>query len=137
MTDKKLTANEKLVKTYVTIRDERNKLAREYDAKDKDLANDMVSIEQALLNSCNEIGADSMRTEFGTLIKSTKENFICGDWDNFKKYIKDNDAIELLQQRIHQGNFKEFLSSREDEGLPPGISTMREFKITVRKPSKS
>lgn len=137
MTDKKLTANEKLVKTYVTIRDERNKLAREYDAKDKDLANDMVSIEQALLNSCNEIGADSMRTEFGTVIKSTKENFICGDWDNFKKYIKDNDAIELLQQRIHQGNFKEFLSSREDEGLPPGISTMREFKITVRKPSKS
>jgi hypothetical protein len=75
MTDKKLTANEKLVKTYVTIRDERNKLAREYDAKDKDLANDMVSIEQALLNSCNEIGADSMRTEFGTVIKSTKENF--------------------------------------------------------------
>ena len=137
MTDKKLTANEKLVNTYVTIRDERNKLAREYDAKDKDLANDMVSIEQALLNSCNEIGADSMRTEFGTVIKSTKENFICGDWDNFKKYIKDNDAIELLQQRIHQGNFKEFLSSREDEGLPPGISTMREFKITVRKPSKS
>ena len=137
MTDKKLTANEKLVKTYVTIRDERNKLAREYDAKDKDLANDMVSIEQALLNSCNEIGADSMRTEFGTVIKSTKENFVCGDWDNFKQYIKDNDAIELLQQRIHQGNFKEFLSSREDEGLPPGISTMREFKITVRKPSKS
>ena len=125
MTDKKLTANEKLVKTYVTIRDERNKLAREYDAKDKDLANDMVSIEQALLNSCNEIGADSMRTEFGTVIKSTKENFICGDWDNFKKYIKDNDAIELLQQRIHQGNFKEFLSSREDEGLPPGISAPR------------
>ena len=97
----------------------------------------MVSIEQALLNSCNEIGADSMRTEFGTVIKSTKENFVCGDWDNFKQYIKDNDAIELLQQRIHQGNFKEFLSSREDEGLPPGISTMREFKITVRKPTKS
>tara|TARA_R100000234_G_scaffold111570_1_gene84618 strand:+ start:215 stop:628 length:414 start_codon:yes stop_codon:yes gene_type:complete len=137
MTDKKLTANEKLVKTYIAIRDERNKLSREYEAKDKDLANDMVSIEQALLNSCNEIGADSMRTEFGTVIKSTKENFVCGDWDNFKQYIKDNDAIELLQQRIHQGNFKEFLSSREDEGLPPGISTMREFKITVRKPTKS
>ena len=32
---------------------------------------------------------------------------------------------------------KEFLSNREDEGLPPGISTMREFKITVRKPTKS
>ena len=47
-----------------------------------------------------------------------------------------NDAIELLQQRIHQTNFKEFLSNRTDEGLPPGISTMREFQIVVRKPSK-
>jgi len=137
MNDKKLTANEKLVKAYLTIRDERNRLQREYDGKDKDLANDLASIEQVLLNSCNEIGADSMRTEFGTVIKSTKENFVCGDWDNFKKFVIDNEAVELLQQRIHQGNFKEFLSDREDEGLPPGISTMREFKITVRKPTKS
>ncbi len=137
MTDKKLTANEKLVKTYVAIRDERNKLAREFEAKDKDLANDLVSIEQALLSSCNEIGADSIRTGFGTVIKSTKENFVCGDWVNFKEFIKNEDAIEILQQRIHQGNLKEFLSNREDEGLPPGISTMREFKITVRKPTKS
>jgi len=137
MNDKKLTPNEKLVKTYIAIRDERNKLAREYDTKDKDLANDLISIEQALLSSCNEIGADSMRTEFGTVIKSTRENFVCGDWDNFKKFVLENEAVELLQQRIHQSNFKEFLSGREDEGLPPGISTMREFKITVRKPSKS
>tara|TARA_R100001143_G_C3312319_1_gene110724 strand:+ start:220 stop:633 length:414 start_codon:yes stop_codon:yes gene_type:complete len=137
MNDKKLTPNEKLVKTYIAIRDERNKLAREYDTKDRDLANDLISIEQALLSSCNEIGADSMRTEFGTVIKSTRENFVCGDWDNFKKFVLENEAVELLQQRIHQSNFKEFLSGREDEGLPPGISTMREFKITVRKPSKS
>jgi|TARA_R110000803_G_scaffold82164_3_gene148251 hypothetical protein len=137
MNDKKLTANEKLVKAYLTIRDERNRLQREYDGKDKDLANDLASIEQVLLNSCNEIGADSMRTEFGTVIKSTKENFVCGDWDNFKKFVLDNEVVELLQQRIHQGNIKEFLSDREDEGLPPGISTMREFKITVRKPTKS
>tara|TARA_R100001377_G_scaffold47572_1_gene27423 strand:+ start:1143 stop:1556 length:414 start_codon:yes stop_codon:yes gene_type:complete len=137
MNDKKLTANEKLVKAYLTIRDERNRLQKEYDGKDKDLANDLASIEQVLLNSCNEIGADSMRTEFGTVIKSTKENFVCGDWDNFKKFVLDNEVVELLQQRIHQGNIKEFLSDREDEGLPPGISTMREFKITVRKPTKS
>tara|TARA_R110000744_G_scaffold91915_1_gene178166 strand:+ start:1420 stop:1833 length:414 start_codon:yes stop_codon:yes gene_type:complete len=137
MSDKKLTPNEKLVKTYITIRDERNRLQREYDTKDKDLANDLISIEQALLSSCNEIGADSMRTEFGTVIKSTRENFVCGDWDNFKKFVLENEAVELLQQRIHQSNFKEFLSDREDEGLPPGISTMREFKITVRKPTKS
>ena len=133
MSDMKLDS---LVETYLAIRNERDKLSREHDAKDKELSNDLAQIEQVLLNSCNEVGADSIRTGAGTVIKSTKENFVCGDWDNFKKYVMDNDAIELLQQRIHQSNFKEFLSGREDEGLPPGISSMREFKVTVRKPTK-
>ena len=133
MSDIKLDS---LVETYLAIRNERDKLSREHDAKDKELSNDLAQIEQVLLNSCNEVGADSIRTGAGTVIKSTKENFVCGDWDNFKKYVMDNDAIELLQQRIHQGNFKEFLGGREDEGLPPGISSMREFKVTVRKPTK-
>jgi len=124
-----------LVETYLAIRNERDKLSREHDAKDKELSNELAQIEQVLLNSCNEVGADSIRTGAGTVIKSTKENFVCGDWDNFKQYVMQHDAIELLQQRIHQTNFKEFLSGREDEGLPPGISSMREFKVTVRKPS--
>ena len=132
MSDMKLDS---LVETYLAIRNERDKLSREHDAKDKELSNDLAQIEQVLLNSCNEVGADSIRTGAGTVIKSTKENFVCGDWDNFKRYVMDNDAIELLQQRIHQTNFKEFLSNREDEGLPPGISSMREFKVTVRKPT--
>ena len=124
-----------LVETYLAIRNERDKLSREHDAKDKELSNDLAQIEQVLLNSCNEVGADSIRTGAGTVIKSTKENFVCGDWDNFKQYVMQHDAIELLQQRIHQTNFKEFLSGREDEGLPPGISSMREFRVTVRKPT--
>jgi len=101
------------------------------------LANDLAQLEQVLLNSCNEINADSIRTGNGTVIKTTRENFVCGDWDNFKKFVLENQAIELLQQRLHQSNFKEFLTNRDDEGLPPGISSMREFKVVVRKPTKS
>jgi hypothetical protein len=126
-----------VVKAYLAIRDEKDRLAREHDAKDRELSQDLAQLEQILLSSCNDINADSIRTGVGTIIKSTRESFVCGDWDNFKTFILENEAVELLQQRIHQTNFKEFLSNREDEGLPPGISSMREFKITVRKPSKS
>ena len=128
---------DELVKTYLTIRDERDKLSREHDAKDRELANDLAQLEQVLLNSCNEINADSIRTGNGTVIKTTRENYVCGDWGNFKKFVMENQAIELLQQRLHQSNFKEFLTNRDDEGLPPGISSMREFKVVVRKPTKS
>jgi hypothetical protein len=51
-------------------------------------------------------------------------------------YIKQHDALELLQQRIHQANFKEFIANKTEEGLPPGISALRELSVVVRKPSK-
>lgn len=127
---------EELVKAYIAIRNKRDANAREFDAKDKELKAELAQLDQVMLNSCNEIDADSIKTNSGTIIKTMKENFVCGDWDNFKQYIVQEDAIDLLQQRIHQTNFKEFLSNRTDEGLPPGISSMKEFQIVVRKPSK-
>ena len=126
---------EELVKAYIAIRNKRDANAREFDAKDKELKAELAQLDQVMLNSCNEIDADSIKTNSGTIIKTMKENFVCSDWDNFKQYIVQEDAIDLLQQRIHQTNFKEFLSNRTDEGLPPGISSMKEFQIIVRKPS--
>ena len=126
---------DELVKIYLTIRREREILTQQYEAKDAELKAEMGSIEQVMLAQCNNIKADSIKTGNGTIIKSLKENFVCGDWDNFKKFVLDNQAVELLQQRIHQTNFKEYISQHNEEGLPPGISVMREFSITVRKPT--
>jgi hypothetical protein len=128
---------DELVQTYLTIRNERDSLARQFQLKDQELKADLQQLEQVMLNSCNEVSANSIRTGSGTIIKTLKESYVCSDWGNFKQFVLENQAVELFQQRIHQTNFKEFLSNRSDEGLPPGISSMREFNIVVRKPSKS
>ena len=132
MSDVKL---DDLVTTYLTIRTERNTLKNQWEIKDSELKTDLEQLEQAMLVACNEINADSIRTGSGTIIKSLKETYTCGDWDNFKQFVVENNALDLLQQRISQANFKEFMTTRQDEGLPPGISTLREFGITVRKPT--
>jgi hypothetical protein len=124
-----------LVTTYLTIRTERNTLKNQWEIRDAELKADLEQLEQAMLVACNAINADSIRTGSGTIIKSLKETYTCGDWDNFKQYVVENNALDLLQQRISQANFKEFMSTRQDEGLPPGISTLREVSITVRKPT--
>jgi hypothetical protein len=124
-----------LVTTYLTIRTERNTLKNQWEIRDAELKADLEQLEQAMLVACNAINADSIRTGSGTIIKSLKETYTCGDWDNFKQFVVDNNALDLLQQRISQTNFKEFMSTRQDEGLPPGISTLREVSITVRKPT--
>mgnify|MGYP000391913754 CR=1 FL=1 len=124
-----------LVTTYLAIRREREKLAKKYEQEDSVFKDQLNRLEEAMLTTCNDIGAETLRTENGTIVKTLKENYVCGDWDKFKKYVLENQALEILQQRISQTNFKEFISTRGEAGLPPGISTMREFKITVRKPS--
>jgi hypothetical protein len=126
---------DELVNTYLKIRNQKDALYQEFQKTDRELKADLVQIEQVMLSSLNEVSADSIRTSGGTIIKTLKENYVCSDWSNFKDFVLDNEAVELLQQRIHQANFKEFLASRSEDGLPPGISTMREFSIVVRKPT--
>ena len=128
---------EDLVKAYLTIRIEREKILYEYEEQDKKLKEDMTLIEQSMLSVCNDTNADSIKTQHGTVIRKLNERFYCNDWDNFRNFVLDNEAVELLERRIHQGNFKEFMSEHQQDGLPPGVNVMREFGIVVRKPASS
>lgn len=126
---------DELVKIYLTIRTKREKLKASWEAEDGGLEQEMKLLEQSMLTVCNDTNASSIRTESGTVIRSLKERFTTNDWDNFKKFVLANEAIDLLERRIHQGNFKEFMAEHKEEGLPPGVNVMREFTIVVRKPS--
>jgi hypothetical protein len=64
-----------------------------------------------------------------------KERFYCTDWTNFKDFVEQKGSIDLLERRIHQKNFKDFMTERQSDGLPPGINVLREFDIVVRKSS--
>jgi len=130
-----MTDMEELVKTYLTIRNERDRIEAEYKDQDAALKAEMATLEQAMLSGCNEIKADSIKTPHGTIIKTLKERFTCSDRDNFNKFVIEHGAVELFEGRIHQGNFKEFMTERRDDGLPPGVNVMREFGVTVRKPT--
>jgi hypothetical protein len=126
---------EELVTAYISLRNERAKLKEDYEDADSKLVKDMDQIEQVMLEICNEVGADSIKTSVGTVMRRVNERFYCTDWDNFKNYVLENEAVELLERRIHQGNFREHMTQIEGQGLPPGVNVMREFGITVRKAS--
>ena len=56
------------------------------------------------------------------------------DWDAFKEFIKENDAIELLEKRISQSNMATFLEDNPGK-VPAGLNSFKEYAISVRKPS--
>lgn len=127
---------DELVEAYLLIRSQRERLAREYEAEDNALKEDMAKLEAVMLEMCNAVNADSIKTKHGTVMRKLNERFFCQDWDNFYKFVLDNEAVQLLERRIHQGNFREFLKDHENDGLPPGVNVMREFGVSVRKASK-
>jgi hypothetical protein len=50
------------------------------------------------------------------------------------QFIKEQDAPFLLEQRIHNGNMRQFLEDNPDT-LPMGLNADTKYAITVRKPT--
>ena len=128
---------DEIVQAYLTIRGQRENIAREFELQDAELKAEQAQLEQVLLEQCNEMNAETIRTGVGTVVKTLKESYICSDWDGLKSFIMDNGLIELMQQRLHNTNLKEYLANHEGEGMPPGVSSFREYSIVVKKPSKN
>jgi hypothetical protein len=126
---------DEMVKAYIAIRTARENLYRQYKTKDNELGGELSQLEQVMLDECNSLNVESVRTNNGTITRTIKEQFACNNWDEFKSYVLEHGALELLQQRIHNGNFTEHMANHEGEGLPPGISSVREFSVVIRKPT--
>jgi hypothetical protein len=121
-----------LVKAYIKLRSAKDDLRRNYDLQDKDLQDQMNIIQSEILDFCRNSGLDSLKTKYGTAMRSVKERYWCTDWDSFRNFVKENDAIELFEKRIHQTNMKQFMETNP-ELLPPGMNIEREYSITIRK----
>ena len=129
------TKLDELVKVYLTIRNERERIEAEWAVKDKELKGELDVLAQTFMTHCNESNAKSIRTDYGTVMRKLNERYTVSDGTAFRKFVMDNEMPELLEARIAQANFKEFIAERKADGLPPGVNVMREFTIVVRKPS--
>jgi len=80
-------------------------------------------------------GATSIKTDFGTISLVTKTRYSTQDWDSFKRFVVDNDVVDLLEKRIAQTNMSKFLEENPSL-VPPGLNSMSEYEIRVIKPTK-
>lgn len=121
---------DKLTKIYIKIRDAREELARKYDEEDNVLKQQQNTIKSELLRRCKELNVDSLRTQYGTAVRKVQTRYWTSDWESMYNFIKENDALNLLEQRVHQTNMKTFLSEHP-ELRPPGLNADCEYVITI------
>ena len=123
---------EQLVTIYIKMRDARVKLQREFDEADGRIKEQQEQVTQALLEMCKETGAEGLRTPAGSVFKTIKTRYWTSDWGSMKQFIKDHDAIDLMEQRVHQTNMKTFLEENPTL-MPPGMNVDSSYSITVRR----
>ena len=123
---------EQLVTIYIKMRDARQKLQKEFDNADGRIKEQQDQVTQALLELCKETGADGLRTTAGNVFKTVKTRYWTSDWGSMKTFIKEHDAMELLEQRVHQTNMKNFLDENPNL-MPPGMNIDSRYSVTVRR----
>lgn len=126
---------DRLVRVYIRIRDAKAKLKQEFDDAAASLDEQMDAVEAELLALCKTTGQDGGRTDHGTFTRTVKTRYWTSDWQSMYKFITDHNALELLEQRVSQGNMKKFLQDNPQE-LPAGLNVDSKYSITVRRPTK-
>ena len=125
---------DKLAKVYRKMRDQISELTKEYDTQVELLKAQQDEIKNAMKEQMQALGVTSVRTDQGTAVLSVKTRYSTADWDSFKKFVIEHEALDLFEKRIAQLNMKQFLE--ENPGVvPPGLNSNSEYDISVRKPS--
>ena len=125
MTDQTLTTKQ-LVARMVEVRDER----RTISTRDKELIEAWRSLETELLVRLDEQGVEKASTEDGTASINEVVLPQVGDWDEFYKYMVDNDSLYLLQKRPAAAAFREL---NESGVVIPGVVPYIQRSIGLRK----
>jgi hypothetical protein len=131
MTDQEVKLD-KVAKTYVKIRDKRSALKKAYEAEDLKLTDQLETLDSFLLETLQSLGAESVRTKHGTVVKTLAVKPSCGDWGAFGEWIIENNALEALERRVKKSFIVDYMNDNKDE-LPPGISVLKEYTVTIRR----
>jgi hypothetical protein len=125
---------DKLVAVYRRIRSAIEDLETEHAKEITTLKEKLEMVSDKLLKICNDQNLDSLRTAEGTVTRRVKSRYWTTDWSTMYNFIKENDAPFLLEQRIHNGNMKQFLEENPEQH-PAGLQIDSKYAITVRKPT--
>jgi hypothetical protein len=124
-----------LVQVYIKIRDAKDIKKKQMEAEIAELDTQLDAVEQELLELCKTTCQDGGKTTFGSFTRSVKTRYWTSDWDSMYKFIREHDAPEILERRIAQSNFSQFIKENPDV-MPAGVNVESKYSITVRRASK-
>lgn len=116
---------------YIKLRDAKAAIAKKARDDIKEIETKQETLESVMMKSLNDMGVKSANTEHGTIIKSIKKRVWAPDPVLFREFLVEHDAVDLLENRIVQSNYAQFIADNPD--LKPPVNVDSKYVITVRR----
>ena len=123
---------EKLVKTFVKIRDARSVLKAEWEVKDRELKDKLDRLEQFMLSTMSDSGIESFKTSAGTAYRTTSLVPTGSDWTAFYAWVKENNAFDFIFRRIKADAVTDYMDQNDGQ-VPTGVSVFKKYGVTIRR----
>lgn len=121
----------KRVEQYVRLRDKIKSLDDEHKQKMKPYKEALEKLNGAMLTHLMQIGAENIRTEFGTVYRNTKTSATLADPEAFMEFVVSNEAWDLMDRKANVTAVKDYLA--ENNTLPPGVNFNQIVEVGVRR----
>ena len=94
----------------------------------------MDVLEAGLLQSMNETGAESIKTEHGTAYKSKVMSAKVADRESLMAFVREKQAFHLLTAAVSKEAVRDYMEAN-DGYPPPGVDVSFITNINLRRPS--
>lgn len=119
-----------MINRYVMIRDHKKKAVDEFEVTMKPVNDALAKLENLLLDTLNTQQAESIKSEFGTVYRTTHTSATVKDREAFLNFVRDHEQFEALDVRANKTFVKEFM---EANGPIPGVEMSSMQKVGVRR----
>ena len=134
MTETTEISTEKVVATYIKVRDAIAAMEQRHKEEKRNLNEQLEVLEQELLARVEQAGGNISVPNVGRVARRVSRNYWTNDWESFYKVVKEHDAFHLLHQRISNKAMQEFLNEHPDL-MPEGLNVDSRYTVTVTRAS--
>lgn len=122
---------DELVSQYVRLRDKIKEAEDAHKAKLKNAKEHLENLNNTLLDRLNQLGGDSVKTQHGTVYRTTRRSATIADGDAFRQFVITNEAFDLVDWRANANAVDDFI--KEQQAPPPGVNFSTAFTVGVRR----
>lgn len=121
-----------VIKTFIKLRNKKEKLEREHTAKIKGIKENLNKLQAYIKQKADIDGVTSFKTSEGTASIVTKDFAQVADWDAVLAFIKKEEAWDMLEKRVSKSAVKGYIDNNKD--VPNGVNYGTLLDVQVRKP---